>query len=114
MTQLTERRAEARRLDFGHFRQVESRAQAAAAETPGGSHDFEGEEFLGCVFGVELVHEAGEDFGVFLFFSFADEIVGVKRPNLRLLRADFALPSSVRGPEDRRGSLTKSFGSVIM
>jgi hypothetical protein len=32
-------------------------------------------EFLGCAFGVEFIHEGGEDLGVFLFFSFADEIV---------------------------------------
>ena len=50
--------------------------EAAAAEAPGSAHDFEGEDLFGCAFGCEFGQEGGEDSGVFLFFSFADEIVG--------------------------------------
>jgi hypothetical protein len=50
--------------------------EAAAAESPGDSHDFEGEELFEGAFGVEFGHEGSEDAGVFLFFSVTDEIVG--------------------------------------
>jgi hypothetical protein len=50
--------------------------EAAAAETPGSSHDFEGEGLFAGAFGGEFGHEGGEDAGVFLFFTVTDEIVG--------------------------------------
>ena len=48
---------------------------AAAAETPGGTYEFGGEEFFDGAFGGEFGPERGADFGVVFGFVFADEVV---------------------------------------
>ena len=48
---------------------------AAAAETPGGTYEFGGEEFFDGAFGGEFGPEGGADFGVVFGFIFADEVV---------------------------------------
>jgi hypothetical protein len=48
---------------------------AAAAETPGGTYEFGGEEFFDSTLGGEFAPEGGADFGVVFGFVFADEVV---------------------------------------
>jgi hypothetical protein len=50
--------------------------ETAAAESPGGSDDFGGEDFFEGAIGGEFAPERLYGVGVFVFFAFADEVVG--------------------------------------